>query len=327
MYKSLLALAVLFAPLPGLPQASPVPANTATASYSDEAVVVERSDVIYRYAADGRGSKLETSVLRIQSNAALQSLAVVNFPYASANQRLEIVYARVRKPDGTVVETPVADAQDQPAQVTQLAPMYSDLHMRQLPIRSLAVGDKLEFQIRMTQVQPDIPGEFWEQENFGAGLVFLERSVELHVPKQKQVTVYSPEHAPETSEAGEERVYRWTGSQLRSPTAKHDDDVVEDKVAPIAWTTFPSWEAVGVWYRGLILGRDAVTPAIQAKADELTAGAKTDTEKVEAIYNYVSTHNHYIGIDFGIGRYQTARTSTRFLQRCFVPKGFKCRRC
>src|SRR5277367_236157 len=142
MSKSLFALAVLFVSLPGLPQASPVPANTATASYSDEAVVVERSDVIYRYAADGTGSKLETSVLRIQSNAALQSLAVVNFPYASANQRLEIVYARVRKPDGTVVETPVADAQDQPAQVTMVAPMYSDLHVKQLPVRSLAVGDK-----------------------------------------------------------------------------------------------------------------------------------------------------------------------------------------
>ena len=54
----------------------------------------------------------------------------------------------------------------------------------------------------------------------------------------------------------------------------------------------------------MILGRDAVTPAIQAKADELTASAKTDTEKVQALYNYVSTHNHYIGIDFGIGRYQ-----------------------
>ncbi len=51
-------------------------------------------------------------------------------------------------------------------------------------------------------------------------------------------------------------------------------------------------------------GRDAVTPAIQAKADSLTANAKTDTEKVCLLYDYVSTHDHYIGIDFGVGRYQ-----------------------
>jgi Domain of Unknown Function with PDB structure (DUF3857) len=163
MYKFLPALAVLSATLPCLTQTRPVPITKATlaSSYTDEAAVFERADVVYRYAGDGTGSKLETGVVRVQSNAALQSLAVLSFPYASGNQRLDIVYARVRKPDGTVVETPVTDAQDQPAQVTQIAPMYSDLHLKQIPIRSLAVGDKLEFQTRLTQQQPEALGEFW----------------------------------------------------------------------------------------------------------------------------------------------------------------------
>ena len=37
---------------------------------------------------------------------------------------------------------------------------------------------------------------------------------------------------------------------------------------------------------------------------EVTAGAKTDVEKVRRLYEYVSQHNHYIGVDFGVGRYQ-----------------------
>jgi tetratricopeptide (TPR) repeat protein len=307
MRIALLALAVLFACLPSLPQ-TPLPAATKSASpepsYADEAVVVERDDVIYHFAADGTGTKLETSVLRIQSTAALQNFAVLSFPYASGTQQLEIVYARVRKPDGSLVETPADDAQDQPAQVTQLAPMYSDLHIKQIPVRSLAVGDKLEFSFRMTQQRPEVPGEFWGQENFGSGAVFLERSIELHVPRQKQVTVWSPEHTLDISEVAEERVYRWKGAQLRPTSATADDDASKDNKPPIAWTSFPTWEAVGLWYRGLIAGRDAVTPAIQAKADSLTANAKTDTDKVRLLYDYVSTHNHYIGIDLGIGRYQ-----------------------
>jgi tetratricopeptide (TPR) repeat protein len=308
MFKSLLILVLLSVSSPCFTQTSPDPITSKTAGsssgYADEAAVVERDDVVYRYADDDTGSKLETCIFRVQSNAALQTLAVIGFPYVSGSQRLEIVYARVRKPDGTVVETPATDAQDQPAQVTQIAPMYSDLHLKQIPVRSLAVGDKLEFQIRMTQLQPDVPGEFWGQENFGAGVVYLERSIELHVPKQKHVTVYSPEHTPEITESGNERIYRWTGSQLRPTSTKDEDDAPKDKTPPIAWTTFSSWEAVGVWYRGVIAGRDAVTPAVQAKADELTANAKTDVEKIRALYDYVSTHNHYIGIDFGIGRYQ-----------------------
>jgi len=145
MYKSLWVLAVLAASLPCFaqtPSVSAVPnkAIAAAANYADEAVVVQSDDVVYRFAADGTGSKRETTVLRIQSGAALQTFGVLSFPYASGDQHLEIVYARVRKPDGTVVETPVSDAQDQPAQVTQMAPMYSDLHLKQIPIRSLAVG-------------------------------------------------------------------------------------------------------------------------------------------------------------------------------------------
>ena len=47
-----------------------------------------------------------------------------------------------------------------------------------------------------------------------------------------------------------------------------------------------------------------VTPAIRAKAADLTRGLQTDDEKIHAIYDFVSLRFHYIGLDFGIGRYQ-----------------------
>ena len=278
--------------------------NGVTKEYADEAAVVERDESVYRYAADGTGVKTETTVLRVQSSAALQAFAVLGFPYASGTQSLEIVYARVRKPDGTVVDTPAGDVQDQPAQATQIAPTYSDLHLKQLPVRSLAVGDTLEFETKVSQKLAEVPGEFWNVENFGTGLVYLDRRIELRVPKSKSVTVYSPKYPPEMVESGDERVYRWKGAQLRRSNAKDEDDMPQDKTPPIAWTTFPSWEAVGAWYQALIAGRDSVTPALQAKADEVTAGAKTDVEKVRRLYEYLSQHNHYIGVDFGVGRYQ-----------------------
>jgi tetratricopeptide (TPR) repeat protein len=308
--KNVLLLAVLFAFLPLTSQdlsAQAIvsqPGKGVANEYADEAAVVERDEVVYRYATDGTGVRTQTTVLRLQSSAALQAFAVLSFPYASGTQSLEIAYARVRKSDGTVIETPISDVQDQPAQATQLAPMYSDLHQKQLPVRSLAVGDKLEFETKLTQKLAEVPGEFWNAESFGVGLVYLDRRIELRVPKSKAVTIYSPKYPPETLETGDERVYRWKGTQLRRSNAKDEDDTLPDKMAPIAWTTFPSWEAVGAWYQTLIAGRDDVTPALQAKADEVTAGSKTDVEKVRRLYEYVSQHNHYIGVDFGTGRYQ-----------------------
>jgi hypothetical protein len=61
---------------------------------------------------------------------------------------------------------------------------------------------------------------------------------------------------------------------------------------------------VGRWYWGLQKDRIVPTPAIRAKAAELTKGMTDDDAKVLALYSFVSTHYRYIGIAFGIGRYQ-----------------------
>jgi hypothetical protein len=65
-----------------------------------------------------------------------------------------------------------------------------------------------------------------------------------------------------------------------------------------------TWEEVGRWYGGLQKEPLEATAAIQAKALELTKGLKTEDAKIRAIYNFVALKFHYIGLDFGIGRYQ-----------------------
>ncbi|HEX4155788.1 MAG TPA: DUF3857 domain-containing protein [Acidobacteriaceae bacterium] len=279
------------------------------ADYSAEAVVVERMDTAYRYNADGTGVKTDTDVVRLQSAAAVNTFSVLSIPYASQTQRIELAYLRVRKPDGSVVETPASDAQDEPAPVAEQAPFYSDLHLFQLPVRGLSVGDRVEYQVRTVQTKAEAPREFWGQESFGNGVVVLERSLELRVPTKIYVQVSSPADPPKVTTEGTERVYRWQGAQLTpSPKQSADgagtEDASAETPAPIAWTTFRSWAEVGDWYRSLSEDRTVVTPALKAKADELVAGATTERAKMEALYEFVSSRVRYVGVSFGIGRYQ-----------------------
>ena len=69
-------------------------------------------------------------------------------------------------------------------------------------------------------------------------------------------------------------------------------------------SSFASWEDVGRWYGGLQEERVKPTPKVAAKATELTRNAPNDEAKLQALYGYVSTQFHYIGVAFGIGRYQ-----------------------
>ncbi|HWW96596.1 MAG TPA: DUF3857 domain-containing protein [Edaphobacter sp.] len=296
-------------------------AASGVSDYSAEPFVVEHLDAVYKMAADGTGSKMTTVAVRIQSDASLKQLGVLNLPFASGTQHVEIVYARVKRPDGTVIETPVNQAIEMPSPVTTAAPFYSDLKQTQLPIRSLRVGDTLEWKAKVLIVKAEAPGQFWGQESFVEDGIVLSQTMELHVPKDTYVNVWSPKNRPtETVEAGE-RVYRWIASQKKPSVGKEADaekelkkkqvwtaaqelDAKEGKLPSVAWTTFKSWEAVGAWYQGLESDRIVPDAAVKAKVAEMTAGKTTEEEKVRAVYGYVATQVRYIGVAFGIGRYQ-----------------------
>ncbi len=310
--------------LPALPQAVTPPASSPPAKvapakpdFSREPSIIERLDTVFRYAADGTGSKEITGVVHLQDQAAVKTWGVVSFPYASSAEHVEIDYVRVRRADGTVVETPAADAQEMPAAITREAPFYSDLKEKQVPVRSLRAGDRLEYKLRIVRTRPEAPGNFWGQQNFFIltdGFVVLEQSVELHLPKAAYAQVWSPMYKPDIAETPEERVYRWHSAQLQSiagldKAALHALVVAsqpdkEGHLPHIAWTSFHSWAEVGAWYRGMEGNRMAPDADIRAKAAELTAGKSTPEEKVRALYAYVGLQVRYIGVAFGIGRYQ-----------------------
>src|SRR5277367_4608113 len=133
------------------PNRSPTPKPAATYDYSNEAVIFETLSIAYDFNADGTGVKTSTIVAHIQSDAAVRQLGVITLPYAGQNEQPEIVYVRVRKNDGSIVQTPPEDAQDMPSRVSRIAPFYSDLKEKQIPVKSLSLGDTLEYQVRFME--------------------------------------------------------------------------------------------------------------------------------------------------------------------------------
>jgi len=323
IWVSALCTASLFAsglvPSRAQKQIPVTPAPSAKPDYASESIVFDSLDRVFRYAADGTGSKDITGVIEVHNEAGVKAMSVISFDYASSSEHVAIDYVRVRRPDGTVIPTPASDAQDLPAEVTRAAPFYSDLKQEQIPIRSLREGDHLEYKISIVRTKPEAPGHFWGNDVFFApstGLVILSESVELHVPKASYVQVWSPKYKSTLTETADEKIYSWHSSQLdpvagkeknalllldKNPTLGTSDD---PKLPDISWTNFHSWAEVGAWYRSLEASRTEPDANIRARVATLTAGKSTDDEKARALYNFVGTQVRYIGVAFGVGRYQ-----------------------
>ena len=299
-----------------------------------EPYYIKSASTVASMNADGTGSRVLTFAIAVQSDSALRELSVLTIIFSSRNERADFVYARVVHSDGTTQDTPVADAIEQPAPVTREAPLYSDLETKQLPVKSLRTGDTLEWQARFTQFQAQAPGQFWDQGNFSSGGVVLDETYELRVPAGFHLTVWTNPRAggsfsESDSKATGQHIYLWRHADLKPTvgpeaeaakkaeekrllTPDEELDATKGKFPDFAWTTFPDWASVGAWYRGLVADRATPDDAIKAKVAELIAGKSTDLDKAQAIYTFVSSHIRYVGVDFGIGRYQPHSASEVF---------------
>ncbi len=275
------------------------------ADLSKEAYVIESSTTRIAVEADGTATRELGVAVRINNDNGVKQFAVLKFPFTSANQQVEIDSVQVRRPDGTVIKTPESNIQDMPHEVTSSAPMYSDLREKHVAVKGLGVGDLLEYKVRFNTVKPQVPGQFWFEYSFYKDVMTRDERLEISCPGEKYLNVRSPDIKPEIRNDAGRRIYTWSRSNLEKTDAETARPKAGKAPMPsVQVSTFQSWEEVGRWYGGLQQEQVKSTPLIHAKAAELTRGLKTDEEKIQAIYDFVSLHVHYVGLSFGIGRYQ-----------------------
>lgn len=270
---------------------------------ASQAFVIERQHIVLRYNADGTGSQTLDVRVRIQSEAALQSFGQLSMSYSSANQDLRIDSVRVFKAGGGSVLAPASAVQDLNAPFTNEAPMYSDLRMKVVTVPALRPGDTLQYHVTWTVHTPVAAGQFWSRFDFSRGAIILDQRLALIAPAAKYVQVRTNGLAqPTVSDTGGQRTWAWRYTNLTVDTTAASAH--PDSSASVQLTTFRNWAEVGAWYAGLERDREAVTPAIRARADSLVRGMTTLRDSIQAIYAFVSTEFRYVSLSFGLGRYQ-----------------------
>jgi tetratricopeptide (TPR) repeat protein/transglutaminase-like putative cysteine protease len=297
--------------LPGARAQTSSPHGPVKGDYSQEAAVVEEMSTKIAFDNDGKFTREQTSRVHVQTDAGVKQWGLLRFPFQSATETVEIDYVRVRKADGSTLITPPDNVQDLDSEITRAAPFYSDLREKHVAVKGLSNGDILEFQAHWHSTKPLIPGQFCFQYNFHHEGVVLDERLEIKVPSERAVKVKGPLATQTVSTEAGSRIYTWTYSRLQSAKEPASDEKKEREAAlgrlpppDVQISSFQSWEEVGRWYWNLQKDRIEPTPAIRAKAAELTKGMTDDAAKLRSLYAFVSTHYRYIGIAFGIGRYQ-----------------------
>ena len=278
---------------------APAPSKPKTAN-AEEAAVFERILKHVRFENDGTEVSETEAVIRIQSQAGVEAFGQLVFGYSSATEKLEVEYVRVRKPDGWVVGTPESTAQDFAPDVLKEAPLYSDYRQRHMSVAALEPGDTLEYRTVTRVLTPLAAGNFWYEYTFPKGVAVTEDRLEIDIPKAREVKLKTPKRTPEIQDTGDRRTYTWVVKDIR-PERDKDDERDEEAGPEVQLTTFTDWKQIAQWYAKLQGERMTVDDSVRQKAQELTKGADTPTEKARRLYDFVARNVRYVSISLGVG--------------------------
>ncbi|MCL2716379.1 MAG: DUF3857 domain-containing transglutaminase family protein [Alphaproteobacteria bacterium] len=230
--------------------------------------------------------------------------------HVHGNQTLEILDAHTRKANGDIVRVEPGDIVVQNGAVGQ-AQSYGDLKIHKISFRGVGVGDTVVLEARYTEKEHYIPGHFTRQTGSYPSNFHLDYDLTVHVSAGVPF-FYSADSGfrLEQNSADGTRTYRWTAQF--DPRAALEKNMVNarDVTPEVNFGTFGSFEELGNVYAGAVADRLRVTPEIGKLASEIAAGKESQRDKAQAIFDWITSHIHYVGIYFGNGGYIPNEPST-----------------
>ncbi len=276
-------------------------------------------------------------LLKVLTAAGCRDLSVLAWPYDPQSQHLEVRAVTVIRGDERIA-VDVATIADLPA--PQAAIYWRD-RLKTLQLPRLQVNDGIEvvtfrkgYTYALLREAPDderyippMPGEYFDIVLFQGEAPIVQKRYELVLPADKRLhaEVYNgPLYAGVTYDDSTTTHAWWCLDMPARPREPSQPDA-SDLAPKAVMATVSSWEAKSRWFFDVNRDQFEVTPAIQAKVDDILreAGvARGSAErKAKVLLHWVAQNIRYSGQTMGEGEGFTLHPSTMiFEQRSGVCK-------
>ncbi len=262
----------------------------------DEATIERRMERVYR--ADGTGEAQDEAFVKALTEKGKRNNRTITLSFMLPYSRSEVAALEIIKPSGEVVPVDVAANSKETIDESQMSMNIYDPNSRilQVSIPKLDVGDMVHSVTRQTTLRPIMPGEFAE-ENLLEGSGYIRHiTYEVHAPaKRPLLHMALRDEVPgtvkysRTAEGDGGALHRWEVTNVPRMFDEPSMPPYEMVLQRLLVTTTPDWKSVSRWYWELSDPHlQATTPEMKKSVETLTAGAKTDLDRVKAIFYHVS---------------------------------------
>jgi transglutaminase-like putative cysteine protease len=270
----------------------------------DEATVEKKLARVYR--PDGTGECQDEAFVKVLTEKGKRGNRTLSFSFMLPYSTEEVIKLEVIKPDGTVVPVDVAANSKETIDASQMQANIYDPNMRilQVNLPKVEIGDVVHSISRQTITRSFMPGQYAEVNVFEDEGYIRHVSYEVHAPADRPLQrIALRDEVPGTlrhsTEPGPDHtvIHRWEVNNVPRMFDEPSMPPPENVLQRVLVSTTPTWQDVSKWYWGLSRPHlEATAPDMTNTVNELVAGAKTDMDKIKAIFYYVSKNIRYMGL-------------------------------
>jgi transglutaminase-like putative cysteine protease len=271
---------------------------------SDTAIVEERSVRVYR--ADGTGEAQDETYVKVLTEKGRRANRTLALSFMLPYSTPAVTCLEVIKPDGKSETVDVAANSKETIDDSQMSMNIYDPNDRilQVNIPKVEVGDIVHSVTRMTTERPYIPGQFSEENVLEGDSFICHQTYQVFAPADRPLlqTALRDEipgtvrYTAQTNSDGS-ITHLWTVTNVPRMFEEPAMPPYEMTLQRLYVSTLPDWRAVSKWYWELSQPHlAAITPEMIRTNELLTATAKTETDKMKAIFYYVSKNIRYMGL-------------------------------
>lgn len=278
--------------------------TAAFAQYKPSYTVV-KSNSKFEINRDASYTQYLEEQTRVDTPQGVRMLGERKISYNSTLEDVEVLEAYTIQPDGTRIAVPLDKIRTQD-EVEEDGAIYSDSKSKVIIYPKLEVGSQVYYRAKSVQHTPQFPGHFFVWEHYSPHVRYESVNVELTHDVGIEVGVSNKGMQGgklETSKQANTVTYQFTFSQDKAYPNEESRADLADFAPNFSASTFKTYADVGQAYQTRAKEKAAITPAIQALANELIAkaNAKTTLEKVKALHHWVAQNIRYLGIYVGAG--------------------------
>jgi hypothetical protein len=272
------------------------------AKYPDSSAVVVRAGEVFTLTKTGAATHEYFRALEVFNVTGREKFSDFRIPFDKNNEKVEVILAKTIKGDGTVVDVePKAINDVTPPELAE-ADLYANILHRVLSFSSVDPGSMLAVHYKKSN----------EKAGQVEGVVLLQidepivrKDLKIVIPEDRTLKYKVRGLAAGFEEEAGEGVKSYHIQAADSPQIKPEEYMppLQETASRVVFSTYPDWKAASGAFAGSFYAAVEPGPEVAEFAANLTKDAKTELDKIRAVFFFVAKDIRSVRFAFGEGGY------------------------